>query len=155
VGYNIIDIIDKAINIEKRRKVVIKNAIIENKTSPAIKLISKVLCNQIDEIIKYYEELKVEIKYIELEEIDIRTYDKMSFLINEFNDRICVLKVTNVREYLKSTLELEKNKYSLFIDLQGRLYNNTSDKGTKTYEILSKMIGNTLKHIQTIEETIV
>ena len=155
MGYNIIDIINKAINIENKRKMVIKNAITENNTSPSIKLISKVLCNQIDEIIKYYEELKNEIKYTELEEIDFRTYDKMSFLVNEFNERICVLKVINVREYLKSTLELEKNKYSLFIDMQGRLFNNTSDTGTKTYEILSKIIANILKHIRTIEKTIV
>ena len=155
MGYNIIDIINKAINIENKRKIIIKNAITENKTSPSIKLISKVLCNQIDEIIKYYEELKNEIKYAELDEIDFRTYDKMSFLVNEFNERISVLKVTNVRDYLKSTLELEKNKYSLFIDMQGRLFNNTSNIGTKTYEILSKIIADISKHIKTIEETIV
>jgi len=155
VGYNIIDIINKAINIENKRKIIIKNAITEKKTSQSIKLISKVLCNQIDEIIKYYEELKNEIKCAELDEIDFRTYDKMSFLVNEFNERISVLKVTNVRDYLKSTLELEKNKYSLFIDMQGRLFNNTSDTGTKTYEILSKIIADISKHIRTIEETIV
>ena len=155
MGYNIIDIMNKAINIENRRKSIINNAMIENKTSPAIELISKVLCNQIDEIIKYYEELKIEINHAELEEIDFRTYDKMSFLINEFNERIYVLKVTNIKEYLNCTLELTKNKYSLFIDIQGRLVNNTSNTGTKTYEILTKIIANILNQIQSIEKTIV
>ena len=155
MGYNIIDIMNKAINIENRRKSIINNSIIENKTSPAIELISKVLCNQIDEIIKYYEELKIEINHAELEEIDFRTYDKMSFLINEFNERMYVLKVANVREFLKSTLEITKNKYSLFIDIQGRLVNNTSNTGSKTYEILSKIITNISKQIKTIERTIV
>lgn len=155
MGYNIVDIIDKAIDIENRRKYIINNSIKENQVSPVISLISKVLCNQIDEIIKYYEELKEEIRSIELEEIDVRTYDKMSFLINEYNERMYVLKVNNVREYLKCTLELTKNKYSLFIDIQGRLVNNTSNTGTKTYEILSKIIVNILNQIRTIERTIV
>lgn len=154
MGYNIIDIINKAINIENRRKSIIKNALIEKKTSPAIKLISKVLCDKIDEIVKYYEELKAETKQAELEEIDLRTYDKMSFLINQFNERKYVLKMTNVREYLNCMLELTVNKYSLFIDIQGRLVNNTSNTDTKTYEILSKIIADILKQIRTIEKTI-
>jgi len=155
VGYNIIDIINKAIDIENRRRYIINNLIKENQVSPVISLISKVLCNQIDEIIKYYEDLKEEMKYIEIDEIDVRSYDKMSFLINEFNERMYVLKVANVREFLKSTLEITKNKYSLFIDIQGRLVNNTSNTGSKTYEILSKIIANTLNQIRTIERTIV
>ena len=85
MGYNIIDIIDKAINIENRRKIKIKKVIAENQVLPSVKLISKILCNKIDETIKYYEELKEELKNIEIEEIDLRTYDKMSFLINESN----------------------------------------------------------------------
>jgi len=155
VGYNVVDIINKAIDIENRRRYIINNAIKENQVSPVISLISKVLCDQIDEIIKYYEELKKEMKNMEIEDIDVRTYDKMSFLINEFNERMYVLKVANVREFLKSTLEITKNKYSLFIDIQGRLVNNTSNTGSKTYEILSKIIANTLNQIRTIERTIV
>ena len=62
MGYNVLDIIDKAINIENRRKIIIKSVVAKDKVIPAIVLISKVLCSQIDEIIKYYEELKEEIK---------------------------------------------------------------------------------------------
>lgn len=155
MGYNIIDIINKAIDIENRRKYIIKDSTKENQVSPVVELISKVLCNEIDEIIKYYKELKEEIENVEVEDIDVRTYDKMSFLINEYNERMYELKVTNVREYLKCTLDLTKNKYSLFMDIQGRLVNNTSNTGTKTYEILSKIITNISKQIKTIEKTIV
>jgi len=155
MGYTAIDIIDKAINIENKRKIINKNIVAKNQVSPAIKLISKVLCTKIDEIIKYYEELKEEIKDTELEEIDVRTYDKMSFLMNEFNESVFAPKVTNVREYLECSLELANNKYSLFIDMQGRLFNNTSDTNTKTYEILSKIIINISNQITTIEKTIV
>lgn len=155
MGYNITDIIDKAINIENRKKITIKRVISENQVLPAVKLISKVLCNEIDETIRYYEELKEELKNIEIEEIDVRTYDKMSFLINQFNEMENTPEVTNVRDYLKSSLNLAKNKYSLFIDIQGRLVNNTSNANTKTYDILSKIITNIMNQIRCIENTII
>lgn len=155
MGYNIIDIINKTINIENRRKFKIKSVIAKNQVIPSVKLISKILCDEIDETIRYYEKLKEEIKNTEIDEIDVRTYDKMSFLINEFNNRENVIEVTNVRSYLKSSLNLAKNEYSLFIDIQGRLVNNTSNTDTKTYEILSKIITNIMNQIRDIEKTIV
>lgn len=155
MGYNIIDIINKAISIENKRKSKIKSAIAENQVVPAVKLVSKILCDEIDKTIRYHEKLKEEIKNIEIEEIDIRTYDKMSFLINEFNNRESAIDVNNVRNYLKSELNLAKNKYSLFIDLQGRLVNNTCSTDTKTYKILSKIITNISNQISTIQKTII
>ena len=154
MGYNILDIIDKAINIENRRKIIIKNVVAKNKVIPAIVLISKVLCHQIDEIIKYYEELKEEISNTEFEEIDILTYDKISFLINEFNNKTYIQDIDNGKDYLKFSLNLAKDKYSLFIDIQGRLIKNMNDTSTKTYDILSKIINNIRKQIRTIEQTI-
>lgn len=155
MGYNVMDIIDKAINIEYKRKITIKSIVTENEVLPIIKLFSKVFCNQVNEIIKYYEKLKEEITNIELEEIDFRTYDKMSFLINEFNNSIYIPQVINGGDYLKYSLDSAKNKYSLFLDIQGRLVNNTKDTSTKTYEILSKIIAITMDQIKTIEKTIV
>lgn len=154
MGYNVMDIIDKSIKIEEKRKIIIKDVVAEDKALPAVKLISKVLYNQINERIKYYEELKEEIKNTELEEIDFRTYDRISFLMNEFNNRVYIEEITNVKDYLKFSLDLAKDKYSLFIDIQGRLFNNTNDTTTKTYEILSKIITNISKEIRTIENTI-
>lgn len=154
MGYNVMDIIDKSIKIEEKRKIIIKDVVAEDKALPAVKLISKVLYNQINERIKYYKELKEEIKNKELEEIDFRTYDRISFLMNEFNNRVYIEEITNVKDYLKFSLDLAKDKYSLFIDIQGRLFNNTNDTTTKTYEILSKIITNISKEIRTIENTI-
>jgi hypothetical protein len=154
VGYNIIDVIEKAINIEKKGKIQIQREIAENEIIPAIKLISKILCNEIDETIRYYENLKEEVKNIEAEEIDIRTYDKISFLINEFNKRIYQINVVSVRNFLKSLLDLSKDKYSLFIDIQGRLVNNSGNAKTKTYDVLSKIIKKMQNQINDIEKTI-
>ena len=126
----------------------------EDKAIPAMILISKVLCNQIDDIIKYYYELKDEIRDTEYEEIDIITYDKISFLINEFNNKTYNPEIDNGKEYLNFSLNLAKDTYSLFIDIQGRLVHNKNDTSTKTYDILSKLISSINKKIITIEKTI-
>jgi len=154
MGYNVLEVIDKAIDIQNRRKIILKSVLGEDKAIPAIILISKVLCNQIDDIIKYYYELKDEIRDTEYEEIDIITYDKISFLINEFNNKIYNPEIDNGKEYLNFSLNLAKDTYSLFIDIQGRLVHNKNDTSTKTYDILSKLINSINKKIKSIEKTI-
>jgi len=155
MGYNVLDIIDKAIDIQNRRKTILKSVVSEHKTKATIILMCKVLCNQIDEIISYYHELEDEIRDTEFEEIDIIIYDKISFLINEFNNKIYYQDIENAKDYLKFLLNLAKDTYSLFIDIQGRLVKNINDTSTKTYDILSKIINNIKKQIQTIEKTII
>jgi len=154
MGYNVLDIIDKAIDIQNRRKTILKSVVSEHKTKATIILMCKVLCNQIDEIISYYHELEDEIRDTEFEEIDIIIYDKISFLINEFNNKIYYQDIENAKDYLKFLLNLAKDTYSLFIDIQGRLVKNINDTSTKTYDILSKIINNIKKQIETIEKTI-
>ena len=154
MGYNVLDIIDKAIDIQNRRKTILKSVVSEHKAKATIILMCKVLCNQIDEIISYYHELEDKIRDTEFEEIDIIIYDKISFLINEFNNKVYYADIENAKEYLKFSLNLAKDTYSLFIDIQGRLVKNINDTSTKTYDILSKIINNIKKQIETIEKTI-
>jgi len=49
---------------------------------------STVLIKQMDKTIEYYEKLKKVISGMEFEEIDFVIYDKMSFLIDEFNRKV-------------------------------------------------------------------
>lgn len=155
MGYNAIDILYKAINIEERRKIIIKSIECENKSNPVILLMSKVLCQQIDKRINHYKKLKDQIKDSDLEEIDVSIYDRISFLINEFNNKVYSPQVNNVQDYLKFSIELAKDKYSLFIDIQGRLFNNNKDTNTKTYEVLSDIINTISKQIEVTEKTLI
>jgi hypothetical protein len=154
MGYNVVDLIDKAINIAGRRKNIFENIGEQKSDIPSIKIMSKVLAKEVDKTIQYYETLKKEIGDSELEEIDFGIYDKLSFLINEFNKKIYVFEVNSVREYLKFSIDLQKDTYSLLIDIQGRFVKNTSDMHTKTYMILSDIISNIEGHIATLENTL-
>jgi len=154
MGYNVVDLIDKAIKVSIRKKEIYENIGKEKCNIPCMEIMSKVLVKEIDKTIKYYETLKIEIGKVEFEEIDLYIYDKMSFLIDEFNKRIYMTKINNVKEYLKFSLDLEKDVRSLLIDIQGRFVKNTSDLHTKTYEVLSYMINNKIKNIETLEKTL-
>jgi hypothetical protein len=154
MGYNIIDIINKVINIAIRRKTIFQNIGQSKCDIPSINIMSKVLVKQIDKTIHYLETLKKEIGNTQFEEIDFVIYDKMSFLINEFNKKLFVPEINSVRQYLRFSIDLEKDTHSLLIDIQGRFVKSTSDIHTKTYKILSDIIDNIDKHITTLEEAL-
>lgn len=154
MGYNVGDIIDKAINISKKRRTIYEKIGQEKCDILSINIISKVLVKEVDKTIGYYQTLLDEINDLEFEEIDFSIYDKMSFLINDFNNRLSVIEVNNVKEYLKFSLDSEKSVYSLLIDIQGRFVKNTSDIHTKTYKILSEMINNKANLITMLERTL-
>jgi hypothetical protein len=151
MGYNVIDVINKAINIAIRKKAIYESLGQIKCDIPSVEIMSKVLVKEIDRTIKYYEELKNEVM---VEEIDFYVYDKMSFLIDEFSKKLYDTEVNNIKEYLKFSLSLEKDGKALLIDVQGRFVKNASDIHTKTYKILSDMINHKENLITTLEKII-
>lgn len=154
MAYNVIDLINKSIDMEERRKKLYENIGKQQKEHSSIKIMSKVLIKNIDKTINHYKDLNRELKNIELEEIDFWTYDKISFLINQYNKKQYEISFDNVGDYISFSLNIEKDMYSLLIDIQGRFVKDISDTYTKTYEILSDIISNRAKHIEALEKTL-
>lgn len=152
MAYNVIDLIDKSIDMEERRKKLYKNIGNQQKEHSSINIMSRVLIKNIDKTINYYKDLNRELKNTELEEFDFWTYDKISFLINEYNKKQHSVTFSNVKDYIKFSLNLEKDMYSLLIDIQGRFIKSTEDTHTKTYKILSDIISSRANHIETLEK---
>jgi len=154
MGYSIVDLINKAIKISIRKKAIYEKAGQGGYNISSIEIMSKVLAKEVDKTIKYYEELKNEVSEVEFEEIDFYIYDKMSFLIDEYNKKIYATEINNIKEYLIFTLNSEKDGKSLLIDVQGRFVKNTSDINTRTYKTLSDMIINKDMLIKALEKII-
>ncbi|PJI09574.1 MULTISPECIES: hypothetical protein [Clostridium] len=154
MAYNIVDILDKAINVANKVKIEYETIGKEKCDIQSIKIMSKVLVKQLDKTIEYYESLKEQIGDTEFEEIDFFIYDKMASLINQFNKKTYIKDINNVRDYLMFSLGLEKDVYSLLIDVQGRFVEDTSDMNTETYKILSNIINNEAEHIAILEKTL-
>ncbi|SDG66896.1 hypothetical protein [Desulfosporosinus hippei] len=152
MGYNVADIIEKAVNIAVRRRAVYEKIGQDKAEILSIKILTKVLSKEVNKTIEYYEALLNLVNDRDFEEIDFSIYDKISFLINDFNNRINTENVTNARELLNFSLEMEKAVYSLFLDIQGRFVKTGDDVRTNTYRILTDMIENKAKHIEMLEQ---
>ena len=154
MGYNVRDLIDKAIDIGKKQVIIYDNIGRSNSSNLSIKIVSDVLSKKQKKTIEYYELLKKEIKVEDEEEIDFLTFDKLSFLVNEFNMKKYIPEINNAKEFLMFSLNLEEDINSLFIDLQGRLMNNTKDISSKCYKVLSEMITYKVKTIKGLKDTL-
>ncbi|AFQ45405.1 hypothetical protein [Desulfosporosinus meridiei] len=152
MAYNVADIIEKAVNIAVRRRVVYQKIGQDKGDILSIKILTKVLNKEVNKTIEYYETLLNLVNDRDFEEIDFSIYDKISFLINDFNNRINTENVRNARELLNFSLEMEKAVYSLFLDIQGRFVKTGDDVRTNTYRILTDIIENKAKHIEMLEQ---
>jgi len=70
MGYNVIDLINKAINIAIRKKDIYINIGQRKCDIPSVEIVLTVLIKQIDNTIQYYETLKKEVGDQNFEEID-------------------------------------------------------------------------------------
>ena len=140
MGYNIIDIMDKAIAIAYKRKEIYTEISKQQHQPPAVKILSKVLADNVDKTLLYYERLKEEVSGKEIEIIDFAIYDKISFLIGQFNLRLHNTYVTTPKEFISFSLNFEKDILALFLDIQGRLIKTADDSNSGAYIILSDMI---------------
>ncbi|MDP4089111.1 MAG: hypothetical protein Q8930_07555 [Bacillota bacterium] len=152
MAYNVIDLLNKAIAIASKKKLIYEDIGRKCLDIPAVKVMSKVLAKDVDKNINYYKELVGETENNEFDEIDFSVYDRMSFLINEFARKVYVPEINGVRELLKFSLELERDSHSLLIDLQGRFVRNEQDIYTKTYMVLADIIKDKEKHISMLEK---
>ena len=145
------DVMDKAIVIAYKRKELYTGISTQNDQSPTVTILSKVLADNVDKTLIYYEKLKKEILDKEVEIIDFAIYDKISFLINQFNLRLYTIDATTPKELINFSLNLEKEILSLFLDIQGRLIKNANDTKSTAYIILSDMIKTKTKLIKDLE----
>lgn len=152
MAYTAADIIDKAIEILNRRIEEYERIEKENEDVPYVKIISKVIIKESHETMRYYEDSKHIVGNESFEEIDFHTYDKISFLINQFNQRTYSLKFTNAKEYFENLLEFQRDVRTLYVDIQGRLVRNADDVNKITYEILTNIINHKTGQIIKLEE---
>ena len=123
--------------------------------SESIKILSRILNKREDTTIGYYNSLKEMAKGKELEEIDFSVYDKMSFMVNDFNMKLYNINIDNNSEFLKFVLDLDKGVYALLMDLQGRFVKNSEDIKSQTYIVLGEMIKNKEEQIFLVENTLI
>ncbi len=153
MAYNTIDLIDKAIDMAEKRKEIYRQIANDNSENKVMNIIINTLVKGLDKNIYSYNKL---IKYIEqnkevLEEIDFLIYDKILFLVNQFKKRLMNPKISDTKRLLRFSVNLEKEIYALFIDIQGRLVVKEEDAKSNTYRFLSNVIKEKEEYIKNLE----
>ncbi|MCY6485858.1 hypothetical protein OW763_16210 [Clostridium aestuarii] len=153
IGYSIVDIIDKVISIKRKVQGIYKGILQEDNVDQSIKVIANALEKEQERHIKYYDQLKYKIENTDnadIEEIDFVIYNKISYLVNEYKNKVYILNVKpkSIGEIWKIALDFEKENNALIINIQGRLVKKAVDVDSKTYKILSQMLEYEKKYIE-------
>ena len=154
MGYNVIDLIDRCVQIEKVQLKYLEEMIEKKTNEPTVQIMCKVFFKNSINCLSFYDNLKKSLDVSKLEDIWIATYDKISFLFNEFIRKIYLSDFNSPRKYLFFALDVAEDKRSLFIDVQGRLYNDSKDDNTITYKVLTQIIQRSEKQIWSIKKTL-
>ncbi|WP_027623038.1 hypothetical protein [Clostridium lundense] len=152
MSYTAIDLLEKIIGVTGKKKEICKISIEGEKKELSMYMINNIFIKNLDKSIQHYNDLKEEIKNSSLEDIDFVIYDKISFLIDDFNRKQIITESTDVKSIVECCLNLQKGTLALYIDIQGRLIKNEDDVKTKTYKIIEDMISEKEKYIKDLED---
>ena len=135
MGYNVIDLINRCIQIEDIKLKYLEELIEKKKNEPTVQIMCKVFLKDSISSRSFYKNLKEDLDASKIDEIHIMTYDKISFLFNEFIKKIYVPDLNSPRKYLLFALDLAED-LSLKEALQMCVAYNVSDDELIVQEML-------------------
>lgn len=152
MAYTVLDLLDKIIYVEEKKKNICGVELEKVKDDTRIYILVKVLMKNLNDSIEFHKELKEEVKKTEMEEIDFIIYDKVSFLIDEFSNKVIAPDNFNIKSIFKCCLDFQNNILSLYIYIQGKIVQREEDVGTSTYKVLNTMIVEKKKEVKELED---
>lgn len=118
---------------------------------PSINTVALVLAREEEKHVESHNNLKESLKDKELDEIDFDVYDKVSGLISEFQSRIMMSTIYNVKELVLAALVLESQYLALLVDIQGRMVKNKEDVERISYKVLESLLEDEKKRINNLK----
>lgn len=118
---------------------------------PSIKTVALVLAREEEKHVESHNNLKESLKDKELDEIDFDVYDKVSGLISEFQSRIIMPNIYNVKDLVLAALVLESQYLALLVDIQGRMVKNKEDVERLSYKVLEGLLEDEKKRINNLK----
>lgn len=153
MSYNIIDLIDRAIEIGNKVIEIYDNINKEYDDINSLKVVSKIFMKYEKEKIDYYKLLKLKVEKEQISDIDIYVYDKISSLILQFSGKMSTncYKNKSTKEFIQCVLNMNKDVRALFIDIRGRMIQKQGDGDSYEYKILTDIINIEEKYIQDLQ----
>lgn len=150
MGYDIRDVIDKAIDVASKRKELYLS-LMDNIPDKRVRFVINTLLIQVDKDINEFYEIKGLITDDIADEIEFDIYDKISSLVYQFNRMLIKPNIRSSDEILHFALDVEEKTYALFVDIQGRLTREADISDTQAYIGLSKIIELKEKNMKNIK----
>lgn len=150
MGYDIRDIIEKAINVASKRKS-LYTSLMDINPDIRVRFVINTLLIQVDKDLNSFYVLKQSITDEMAEEIDFDIYDKISSLVYQFNRTLIKPNIRSSEELLEFALDVEEKLYALFVDIQGRLVKDDVVVESQAYIMLNKIIEVREKNIKNIK----
>lgn len=149
MGYDIRDVIDKALNVASKRKE-LYTSLMDINPDIRVRFVINTLLIQVDKDINSFHGIRHSITDEFAEEIDFDIYDKISSLVYQFNRTLIKPNIRNSDELLEFALDVEEKLYALFVDIQGRLVKDGSLVESQAYLMLTEIIKVKEKNIKNI-----
>lgn len=83
--------------------------------------------------VRIYKDLKKELEGKDDLAIDFELYDTAHKIVSDFKRRMIHIKIENIDDLLKYTLNFEKDNLAMVIRIQGILVRTLEDEHTKPY----------------------
>lgn len=149
--YNTKDLISKAIAQAKVRKEFIE-LLSKEETELGRKIMLKTVAHWINRDINFYDQILTTLDSNSSDEIDFFIYDKIASLIYQYSETIkSNPKLSTKKEILDFAIEMEEGLEALYVNIQGRLIQEESDRETIAYKTLNTMIEFKIKTIKELK----
>jgi hypothetical protein len=148
--YDIRDVLNKGIDIAKKRKNFYEVAR-DNQGDIRLRMIVNVLIKSTENEILNYENLILGITDEMAEGLDFAFYDKISSLVNQFSRTIVGPSTNNRKDLIKFAIDQENSVLALILDIQGRLVMDNESYDNQAYKVLSEVIEEKRKLISQLE----
>ncbi|CDI50296.1 hypothetical protein [Clostridium tetani] len=152
MAYTALDLLDKIIYVEEKKRDICGAGLEKAKNDTRIYILIKVIMKNLDRSIEFHKKLKEQMSKSKMEEIDFIVYDKISFLIDEFNGKLLAPDIFNVEGLIKFCLEFQRDVLALCIYIQGKIVQREEDMSTSTYKALNTIIVEKKKGIKNLED---
>lgn len=150
MGYDIRDIIDKALGVASKRRE-LYSSLMDINPDVRVRFVINTLLIQVDKDINSFHALREKITDEIAEEIDFDIYDKISSLVYQFNRTLIKPNIRTSDDILSFALDVEEKLYALFVDIQGRLVKDNVIVESQAYLMLTKIIEVKEKNIKNIK----
>lgn len=154
MGYTILDIMNKLLDIEKNGRDFYLKLADQYANQAKLAAAARVLSKEEERHIRVYSDLLNTQLPLEETMISFEVYDRAVKLLHDFRRINKGPEAQDVQDLINWALAFEKENLALVLSIRGLLVRSTEDAESYPYQILSEVIREEEKHISNLEQFI-